>query len=291
MFVKQSPSQARAVTQTWNALVAAAAFLLLTVVGCGAAMEYESSKLSESAPVAPASEPTRNTPAGNTPATRKIIYTANVSLVVKDFAEVDKQIQALTEEFGGFMAEFRENGSSGDQRSGRWVVRTPVERFQEFLDRLVALGVPESREIQTQDVTEEFVDTEARLTNKRKLEARILGLLEKQAGEIKDVIAVETELGRVREEIERMEGRLRFLANRVDLTTITIYAREDFDYVPPQAPGFLSKVETTWSQSLIALSRFGEGIALMAVAIAPWLVVLAVLALPVLIWRFRGSKP
>jgi uncharacterized coiled-coil protein SlyX len=298
MLDKRSRSPCKAGHQTLDSLLAATLLLLLTLVGCGAATEYEAAyefNTSEDrgeAPMttAPASEAIA-TSSDDAPAVpRKVIYTANVSLVVKDFAETDKQIQALTQEFGGFLAEFREDGSSGDQRSGRWVVRTPVNRFQEFLDRIVALGVPETRQINTQDVTEEFVDLEARLSNKRKLEARIIDLLENQAGKIQEVIAVETELGRVREEIERMEGRLRFLANRVDLTTITILAREDFDYVPPQAPTFLAKVDTTWSQSLIAMGRLGEGLALIAVALAPWLVVLALLGLPVLVWRARRSR-
>jgi hypothetical protein len=211
-------------------------------------------------------------------------------LVVENFAETDRRIQSLTEEFGGFLAEFREDRTYGDRRAGRWVVRTPVARFHEFLDRVVSLGVPETRQIDAQDVTEEYVDLEARLANKRKLESRILDLLEKQTGEIKDVIAVETELARVREEIERMEGRLRYLANRVELTTITISAREDVNYVPPEAPTFTGKVKTTWSHSLAALGTAAEGVALFVVAAFPWLAVLAVVILPILFWIARSRR-
>ncbi|MBW3596675.1 MAG: DUF4349 domain-containing protein [Planctomycetes bacterium] len=224
-------------------------------------------------------------------ADRKIIYTATVNLVVPDFAAADRKIQSLARETGGFVAEFREDGQYGDRRSGRWVVRTPVKHFQKFLDEVTALGVPEMREISTQDVTEEYVDLEARLANKRKLEQRILDLLENQTGEIKDIIAVETELARVREEIERMEGRLRWLAQRVELTTVTIFAREEFDYVPPQAPTFAGKVQSTWSHSLAALGKAGEALALVIVAIVPWLAVLAILLFPLLIWwRLRRRR-
>src|SRR5690606_993665 len=170
-------------------------------------------------------------PQAATPVARKLIYTATVHLVVKDFGATDSKIQSLTESVGGFIAEFREDRTYGDRRAGRWVVRIPTARFQEFLDQVVTFGVPETRQIDAQDVTEEYVDLEARSANKKKLEQRILDLLENQTGEIKDVIAVETELARVREEIERMEGRLRYLANRVELTTITISAREEVDYV------------------------------------------------------------
>jgi hypothetical protein len=225
------------------------------------------------------------------PATRrKIIYTATVNLVVKDFSETDRRIQSLTNEFGGFIAEFREDRTYGDRLAGRWVIRTPVARFHEFLEKIVALGVPETKQIDAQDVTEEFVDLEARLVNKRKLEERILGLLENQTGEIKDVIAVETELARVREEIERMEGRLRYLKDRVELTTITISAREEADYVPPQAPTFTGKVHTTWTQSLTVMQQAAEGLALVAVALTPWLAVLAIVLLPLAIWIARRRR-
>jgi uncharacterized coiled-coil protein SlyX len=273
-----------------------AALAALLLLGCGMQQSVRDAAPSAVAPpAAPAEEaageaqPDPNQ--ADVPATgRKVIYTATVNLVVKDFSETDRRIQSLTQEFGGFIAEFREDRTYGDRLAGRWVIRTPVTRFHEFLEKIVALGVPETKQIDAQDVTEEFVDLEARLVNKRKLEARILDLLEKQAGEIKDVIDVETELARVREEIERMEGRLRYLKDRVELTTITISAREEVDYVPPQAPTFTGKVQTTWTQSLTVMQQAAEGLALVVVALIPWLVLFAILLFPFLIWLARRRR-
>ena len=105
-------------------------------------------------------------------------------------------------------------------------MRIPVPQFQRFVEETSRLGVSERREIQSDDVTEEYVDLEARLANKQQLEARLLELVAKRTDEIKDVIAVEAELSRVREEIERMQGRLRYLTDRVALTTVEITAYE-----------------------------------------------------------------
>jgi hypothetical protein len=271
----------------WPVLLLVAALLL----GCGA---QQNAKFAPG--VAAVDEPAARVKAnvadvaGHLSAERKIIYTAMVALVVKDFSVADRRIQSLTQEFGGFIAEFREDRTYGDRLAGRWVIRTPVKRFNEFLAEIVELGVPETRQIDAQDVTEEFVDLEARLANKRKLEERILDLLENQTGEIKDVIAVETELARVREEIERMEGRLRYLKDQVELTTITITAREDVDYVPPQAPTFTGKVHNTWTQSLAALQQAAEGLALFVVAVTPWVAVLAILLTPFFVWLTRRRK-
>ena len=88
-----------------------------------------------------------------------------------------------------------------------------------FLQAVSRLGVPESRHQTAQDVTEEFVDLEARISNKKRLEKRIVELLSSSSGKIKDVIEVERELARVRGEIEQSEGRLRYLTDRTEFTT------------------------------------------------------------------------
>jgi neutral trehalase len=138
------------------------------------------------------------------------------------------------------------------------MVRIPVEKYEEFLLGLEKLGIPEHRTQTAQDVTEEFVDLEARIANKRKLEQRILQLVEDRDGKINDVIDVERELARVREEIERMEGRMRYLSNRAALTTVTITVREEKDYVPPQAPSFTSRIGTAWSEFESEFSKIRE---------------------------------
>ena len=165
---------------------------------------------------------------------RKIIYEADISLIVKDVSAVETQISALLQQHDGYVAESTIDRTQGEQLSGRWRVRIPVEQFDTFLDEISKLGVAESRHQTAQDVTEEFVDLEAQISNKKKLEERIVKLVEDSTGEIKDVIEVERELARVRGEIEQMEGRLRFLTNRTELTTVSIVAREVQDYVPPQ---------------------------------------------------------
>ena len=173
---------------------------------------------------------------------RKIIYEATLRLVVDSFANVETQIPLLAKQHQGYIANGSVDTTQGSQRAGSWTVRIPVEQYDAFLDAIAALGVPESRTQKAQDVSAEYVDLEARISNKKKLEERILQLLADRSGEIKDIIAVESELGRVREEIERMEGQLRFLSNRVSLTTVTITAREERDYKPPTAPTFAARI-------------------------------------------------
>jgi hypothetical protein len=215
-------------------------------------------------------------------APRRIIYEAEISLVVKDVSAVEAQVSALLKQFNGYVAESTVDRTQGEQLSGRWRVRIPVEHYDTFLDSVSKLGVPENRHQTAQDVTEEFVDLEAQISNKKKLEERIVKLVEDTAGEIEEVIEVERELGRVRGEIEQMEGRLRYLANRTALTTVTIIAREVQDYVPPEAPTFVNRIRQAWVDSLEALRVFGEQLVVAIVYASPWIVVLGAVVVPTL---------
>jgi hypothetical protein len=219
-------------------------------------------------------------------AARRIIYEAEINLVVKDVSAVESQIAALLKEHQGYVAESAIDRTQGEELSGRWRVRIPVERFDAFLDAVAKLGVAESRKQTAQDVTEEFVDLEAQISNKKKLEERIVELVNNQSGEIKDVIEVERELGRVRGEIEQMEGRLRYLTNRAELTTVSIFAREVDDYVPPQGPSFSNRIQRAWSTSLQSLQDFGQQAVVAVVYAFPWIVALGVVIVPGL-WYAR----
>lgn len=221
-------------------------------------------------------------------ASRRIIYHAELRLVTSDFSRTEQEIPRLVEQFEGYLADASLDRTSGAERSGKWIARIPVANFDEFLKAVESLGISENRRQTAQDVTEEYVDLEARIANKRRLEGRILELLDERTGELKHVIEVEQELARVREEIERMEGRLRFLTDRVALTTVTIYAREHRDYIPPQAPTFTARIATIWSDSWSLLRTVGKELAVIFVAVTPWLLILAPIG--VVVYRILRNR-
>ncbi len=202
---------------------------------------------------------------------RKIVYTADVDLVVEDFAAAAEQVVRLVEQFGGYVAESDLGGTPGVQRHGRWKVRIPVEKFDSFVEGVVTLGELNHRQTDSQDVTEEFYDLEARIKNKTVEEQRLIKHLEETTGKLKDILDVERELSRVREEIERLQGRLRLLANLTSLTTVTINLQERLGYTPVQAPTFGTRIGHRFQASVEQLVRFGEGIVLALVSVVPWL--------------------
>jgi hypothetical protein len=206
----------------------------------------------------------------------RIIYTAEIRLVAEDFAKASEQLKNLVAEVEGYIATATLDRSSGQARSGTWTVRVPIAKYERFIDSLDSLAFVESRDQRSEDVTMEYVDVEARIKNRKQLEDRLVTLLAENTGKLEDVLRVEQELARIRGEIEQAEGRLRYLTNKTDFSTVTVSIREQKDYVPPRAPLFGERIAVTWTQSLAALRRTAEFIVLAVVAIVPWLIVAAI---------------
>ena len=210
------------------------------------------------------------------PMERKIVYNSSVRLVLKktSFEEFETEIANLVANHQAYRSNVIFNRNRGENRSGTWVIRVPTDQYTDFLEAVKTLGIPEEVQEKTKDVTAQYVDLEARIANQKKLETRILGVLDEVKGNIGEVLQVEQQLARVRENIERLEGQMRVLRDQVTLATLTIHVREDKEYVPPQAPGFGYQIGEIWNKSLGAMKAFGKGLVLFLVAILPWLVVI-----------------
>ena len=235
----------------------------------------EEGRPADDAPAADAARPQSVKP--------RIVYTADLTVVAEDFAAAEAALPTLVDGLGGYLARSDVDRSVGDRLRGTWTVRIPVANYSAFLAGAGGLGVVEEKNETAKDVTAEFVDVEARLAGRRALEKRLLELLAERPGELKDVLELERELARVREEIETAEGRLRYLSNQTAFSTITLRVREERDYVPPRRPGFGERIAATWDNSLAALASFGRGLVLFAVAVAPFLLAIGLPA-ALIVW-------
>ena len=223
---------------------------------------------------------------------RKIIYNAQVQLVTEDLNALEGALNRLVSAGKAYVADSDRSGAAGTTRHGNWKIRVPVDGYDAFLKGAVALGELVSVKADSQDVSEEFFDLEARETAKKVEEARLLKHLTDSTGKLEEILAVERELTRVRSEIERMQGRLRALANLTSLATVTITATEIKGYAPPQAPTLATRVGRTFFASLGTLRQFGEAALLAAAAVAPWLPLILV-GLAIAFWanrRFAGAS-
>jgi hypothetical protein len=148
------------------------------------------------------------------------------------FIEVDKvdpavlKVRQLTGQVGGYIANSSISGGHDQIRQATIELKIPATKYEEAVGSLATIGKVETVNSTAQDVGEEFVDVTARVNNSRRLEERLISLLANRTGKLDEVLRVERELARVREEIERYEGRLRYLSARVAMSTLTITVHE-----------------------------------------------------------------
>ncbi|HVF11388.1 MAG TPA: DUF4349 domain-containing protein [Abditibacteriaceae bacterium] len=282
-----------------TALLSIIAFGLLIHSGCGAQEAEESASNSagsdstvesnEPAPVAGAKAPSaQNAKAVRAVIPRKIIYTAQVHLVAENLTTAQDKLTRLVKTHKGYVDETNIGGAAGAPRQGTWKVRVPVEEYEAFMSAVARLGELQTIHSDSQDVSEEYYDLEARLSNKRVEERRLIKHLEKSTARLTDILAVEREISRVRGEIEQMQGRLRLLADLTALTTVTVTINEIKNYVPPAPPTFGAQLARTFEKSVSQLTDTGKGLLVLVVAVAPWLVVLALILVPV--WMVRRRR-
>ncbi len=158
---------------------------------------------------------------------RKIIRNADVTLEVASPIEAQRKISWVAESLGGFIvtseSRERESGDPGRQKLDViLVVRVPSQQFGSALDQIRNSGSRVIQEkISGQDVTEEFIDLEARIKTQKALELQFLGIM-RQANTVTDALEVQSQIAEVRTEIEKLEGRKRYLENRASLSTISV---------------------------------------------------------------------
>jgi hypothetical protein len=272
---------------------------IVTIIGCGEnGREFSSKSESVAQAVAPVErvafanpgDATRGKEAPTPPALpRKIIYNAQVELMVESMAATTDALVRLVSESGGYISDSDRQSFSQDHQRATWKVRVPVDRFDAFLARVSRLGELQKTHLDSQDVTQEYYDLEARIANKQEEEKRLLKHLADSTGKLEEILAVERELSRVRGEIEQMQGRIRYLANLTALSTVTVTATELKDYTPPVSPTFGTQIARSFLGSAGQLVEFGKLMVLMVAALLPWLPVALVLALP-LWWAVRYRR-
>ena len=187
---------------------------------------------------------------------QKLVWTAQINLEVDDPAVAGSAVQAMAVELGGYVSDMQETTHSVGSAYLSMTVRIPVAQLQPGMDKLQTLGKLLSRTLNSQDVTLQYVDTESRLKNLRNTQERLLAHLAASV-ELPAIIAVEQELSRVLEQIERLQGQLNALSNQVDFATITLLLNSS-PQAGPVAPAeaFSSgKIFTDALRALIGFSR------------------------------------
>jgi hypothetical protein len=223
---------------------------------------------------------------------RKLIYKANLVMEVADYGDAQTKLRNLAALSGAFILQFTET-TNDRERSGNYTIKVAAQGFASFLDGLEQISPSLQRSVQGQDVTEEYVDLDARLKAKQAVEARLLAFMDK-AQKTEDLVAFSNELSKVQTEIEQLKGRMRYLDQNVALSTIELRMYQKLEgtagAMKTGQPAFLDRLEKTMSSSWQVLVEIAQGIVIVIAAVLPVLVLCGIGLVIYLLARKRRQR-
>jgi hypothetical protein len=276
-------------------------FLLILIAGCSAGSEEKSSDMTNSntAKMDSAessggeqadlynsendkSERTEDSAKTIKVQNQMVIYQADLQLRVKKFDQTVRSLEEKVLKYGGYITESNVSKEGNEEVSGSIKIRIPQKNFQAFLhdaERQAAEVL--HRNITGQDVTEEYVDLESRLKSKRIVEERLITFM-KGAVKTEDLLKISADLASVQEDIETIQGRMKFLENQTSLSTVNITLYEKTVVIPAIDKDKLNTWEKTKKQFMKSTNMLLVGLSGLVVFILgniPVLAILGVLAL------------
>jgi hypothetical protein len=220
---------------------------------------------------------------------RKVIYNADLRITVEKLQNAMETVRKMVDDKGGYIVESNTNIGEEGYQDGMMTVRVPMNGFRPFLQEVKDLseGAPHES-VRGEDVTEEYVDLSSRLKAKQQVRDRLESFM-KEAERTEDLLKISSDLARIQEEIEQIEGRLNFLKNQSDYSTVTI----QFEVKNLKAEKLQTGDLNTWKKTKMlfmeTVNFFVSAISFIVVALfglAPvWIVLI-----PVIIWIWRRKK-
>jgi hypothetical protein len=233
------------------------------------------------APVAATGEGADQSIPGGTVEQQKVISTGNVQLRSDDVGQAVFDVHKVVDEYRGTIAEDdTETDDDGAALRSRMVVRIPTADFDDAMTELEKVATLVSSKRQSDDVTTQVLDMDARVESQRRSIERIQVLFD-HASSIKDIVSIESELSRRQADLESLEAHQRYLADQTSMSTITLSVERTPATVKPKPrhhdeAGFISGLSGGWG----AMKSFLVGAATVAGALLPWAVLVLVLVIP-----------
>lgn len=291
-------------------LLAVGAVGLLLAAGCGSADKTDQSRSNGSAPIAagggaadsgtgekaaaPGTDMQAPTQYGQSGAKapvfdRAIIYTGQITVRVEHVDVSAEQIRSLATSSGGFVASEKSASGDGGRSQSTITIRVPAAKFGDILDQIGKAGDELDRSISTEDVTEQVADLDAQITATRTSVDSVRRLLA-QATDLNQILLLEKELTTRQATLDSLVGKKRRLDEQVALSTVTVsLLGPEIPYIEPKndAPSFLGGLRAGWETFLVVLKVISAVLGFLI----PYLVVAALVGVPVIWWLRRRRRP
>ncbi|MED4727512.1 DUF4349 domain-containing protein [Aneurinibacillus migulanus] len=274
---------------------------ILLTAGCGASNQNPDSSMADTSQ-SQITEIADNTKPNTAPSEKKqagmaamMVYQAELGLNVKDFATSQKSLTQLVEKMNGYIVEASSyNQGEGDSLlNGDFRIRIPNTKFNTFLEETEKLALKvTNRTIQGRDVTEEYIDLEARLASKQVLEKQLLGFM-KNAQKTSDLLQIAQDVNKVQTEIEQLKGKMKYLKNQSDFATVTIHMTESKAVLPSLSDNPVSTWDKTKQQFMNSIKFMVDSASALFVVIvgtSPLLLFIGAIVAGIIYWKKRKDK-
>lgn len=219
---------------------------------------------------------------------RMIVRRGSMNIEIENFDESEKNIMDETGRQNGYITNSSSSVNTSGKKQGVIEARIPSQNFDTFISNISISGKVMSLNVTGNDITEEYIDIEARHKTQKALEERLIKLLEEKTANLTDVVEVEQKLADVRAQTESMEGRMRYLKNQLDFSTLSISLFEPSLLQTSSGGGFFYEISEAFKEGLNGFTDVLTGLIRFMIAFSP--VLIFGLLIFILIRRFVSKR-
>lgn len=220
---------------------------------------------------------------GDLAADQMIIRTSQIRLEVQNVTVTLDPIRAIAAAHGGYVGSLSSSTVYGNRLYATVTMRVPAREFEAAMAEIKALGSLKSESLSADDVTEEYVDLQARRTAFANQLAQYTRIMEK-AGNVSEILEVQVQIERVQVELDRIDGRLRYLNSRVDYATITVTLEEPEPVGGREGFSLVSAI----NKGIAGFLAVTAGLVIILISIIP-LIIIGVVVYGIYRW-WKGKK-
>jgi hypothetical protein len=213
----------------------------------------------------------------NTQDKRMIIRSGTMSVEAENYGDTEAKIKQIVNGLNGYVTNTTSQLSPSGKKQGAITIRVSADKFDVLVDELSKTGKVMNQNISGRDVTEEFMDSEARLKTQRELETRLLTLLSEKTANLTSIVEVEQKLAQVRENIEKTEGRMRYLKDQASYSTLTVSVFEPAMLNTSSGGGFFYEIGQGVKKGLTGFTSVVSGIITFIIALSPILAIAGII--------------
>jgi uncharacterized protein DUF4349 len=205
----------------------------------------------------------------NTQDKRMIIRSGTMSIEADNYNDTESKVKQIVNSLNGYVTNSTSQLNASGKKQGSITIRVSSAKFDELISQLSGIGKVMNQNISGKDVTEEYMDADARLRTQRELESRLLKLLSEKTSTLSAIVEVEQKLAAVRENIEKTEGRMKYLKDQASYSTITVSVYEPAMLTTSSGGGFFYELGESISRGLTGFTKVMSGLITFIIAMSP----------------------